>query len=231
MTHRADEAPVVVETGNRPVASVIWLHGLGADGHDFEPIVPELDLPVSIPVRFVFPHAPFRPVTINGGYVMRAWYDLAVGPSGLQQNAAHIRESELSVRKLIEDEMANGRRAGQIVVAGFSQGAAMAVHTGLRFEERLAGIMSLSMPIPLPERIAIEMVDANRRTPVFLTHGTQDQVIPFEMGVYGHSVLENAGVPVEWHRYEMGHSVCEEEVADIRNWLVHVLGGGNRQRN
>jgi len=220
-----DELPVVMETGLQPVATVIWLHGLGADGHDFEPIVPELRLPDDLPVRFVFPHAPYRRVTVNGGYEMRAWYDLALDSSGLRQNAADIRESEAAVRDLLAAEIRRGMLPRRIVLAGFSQGAAMAVHTGLRFEHRLAGILALSMPIPLADRIPTEINDNNRTTPIFLAHGDDDQVVPYGMGEFGRNVLEKVGLTVTWHRYAVGHSVCHEEIEDIRNWLVQVLNG------
>jgi len=219
----AFEAPVIVETGANPVACVIWLHGLGADGHDFEPIVPELRLPESLPVRFVFPHAPHRPVTLNGGTVMRAWYDIAIDARGFHQDAGHIRESEQAVRRLLIDEQERGLSSRQIVLAGFSQGAAMALHTGLRYESPLAGIMALSMPIPLAERIPEELHESNRATPVFIAHGTDDQVVPFAMGEFGRRVLERASLSLEWHSYPMGHTVCADEIHDIRAWLQRVL--------
>jgi phospholipase/carboxylesterase len=219
----ADSAPIEIETGPQPVASVIWLHGLGADGHDFEPIVPELELPASPAIRFVFPHAPYRPVTLNGGYVMRAWYDIAIDNRGFHQDEAHIRESEQSLRRLIEQECDRGIDSRRIVLAGFSQGAAMALHTGLRYSTPLAGIMALSMPIPLPDRIASELNPANAHVRVFLAHGTQDQVVPYTMGDYGHRLLKQLGLSVEWHSYQMGHTVTQEELADIRAWLGRVL--------
>jgi phospholipase/carboxylesterase len=218
-----DEPPVVVETGNDPVACVIWLHGLGADGHDFEPLVPELGLPDSLSVRFVFPHAPYRPVTLNGGYVMRAWYDIAIDVRGFHQNAAHIRESETALRALLTTERARGIDSRRIVLAGFSQGAAVALHTGLRHAEPLAGIVALSMPIPLAEQIPDEIHASNRNTPVFLAHGTEDQIVPFARGEYARQVLERLALPLEWHAYPMGHTVCLEEVRDIQAWLVRVL--------
>ena len=218
-----DAAPIEIETGPQPGASIIWLHGLGADGHDFEPIVPQLRLPESLAVRFVFPHAPYRPVTLNGGYRMRAWYDIAIDTRGFQQDEAHIRESEQNLRRLIAHERDRGIGSRRIVLAGFSQGAAMAMHPGLRYPEPLAGIMALSMPIPLPERIAPELNPANARTPVFLAHGMQDHVVPYPMGEYGRRLLEQLGLPVEWHSYTMDHTVSQGEVADIRVWLERVL--------
>jgi len=218
-----DPAPVVIETGSDPVASILWLHGLGADGHDFESIVPELQLPDSLPLRFIFPHAPYRPVTINGGYTMRAWYDIAIDNSGFHQNEVQIRESEQLLQLLIQQERARGHDSRKIVLAGFSQGAAMALHTGLRYPEPLAGIMALSMPIPLPATIANEMHAANTAVPVFLAHGTSDAVVPYPMGEYAHRLLSQLGLPVEWHAYPMAHSVCIEEIRDIRAWLIRVL--------
>lgn len=219
----ADTAPIEIETGPNPVASIIWLHGLGADGHDFEPIVPELRLPGSLAVRFVFPHAPFRPVSINGNASMRAWYDIAFDATGIHQNEAHIRDSEQSLRALIARERDRGIDSRRIVLAGFSQGAAIALHTGLRYPESLAGIMALSAPLPLAERIPAELHAANAQVPVFLAHGTQDRVVPYMVGESARRLLKEIGVPVEWHSYPMEHSVSQEEVADIRAWLERVL--------
>ena len=218
-----DTDPIEIDTGPQPTASIIWLHGRGADGHAFEPIVPELGLSGSPAVRFVFPHAPYRPVTVNGGATMRAWYDIAIDERGFRQDEAHIRDSEQTLRRLIEQERERGIDSRRIVLAGFSQGAAIALHTGLRYPQPLAGIMALSMPVPLPERIASELNAANARVPVFLAHGTQDQVVPYPMGEYGHHLLEQIGLPVEWHSYPMGHTVTQEEVADIRAWLGRVI--------
>jgi len=218
-----DSAPIEIETGPKPSASIIWLHGLGADGHDFEPIVPELGLSGLPAVRFVFPHAPYRPVTVNGGATMRAWYDIAIDERGYLQDETHIRDSEQTLRKLIEQERDRGIDSRRIVLAGFSQGAAIALHTGLRYAQPLAGIMALSMPVPLPERIAPELNPANARVPVFLAHGTHDHVVPYPMGEYGHRLLEQIGLPVEWHSYPMDHTVAQDEVADIRAWLGRVL--------
>jgi phospholipase/carboxylesterase len=218
-----DSAPIEIETRPQPNASIIWLHGLGADGHDFESIVPELGLSGSPAVRFVFPHAPYRPVTVNGGATMRAWYDIAINERGFRQDEAHILESEQTLRRLIEQERERGIDSRRIVLAGFSQGAAIALHTGLRYPQPLAGIMALSMPVPLPERIASELNPANAHVPVFLAHGTQDQVVPYPMGEYGHRLLEQIGLPVEWHSYPMAHTVTMKEVADIRAWLGRIL--------
>lgn len=221
-----DTPPIVIETGDHPVASIIWLHGLGADGHDFEPIVPELGLPDDLPVRFVFPNAPYRPVTLNGGYVMRAWYDIAIDARGFRQDAAHICESEQYLRELVAQEQGHGRAAHRIVLAGFSQGAAIALHTGLRYGEPLAGILALSMPIPLAERIPEEFHASSRLTPVFLAHGTDDQIVPYPMAENARRLLEQLGLPVEWHSYPMGHTVSIEEIGHIRAWLLRVLASG-----
>jgi len=205
------------------VASILWMHGLGADGHDFEPLVPELRIPGLLPVRFVFPHAPYRPVTINGGYTMRAWYDIAGDARGFHQNEAHIRESEQHLRNLIDQERTHGMDSRKIILAGFSQGAAMALHTGLRYPEPLAGILALSMPIPLPAQIPQEMHQANAGVPVFLAHGTLDPVVPYPMGEYAYRLLSQLGLPVEWHAYPIEHTVSNEEIRDIRAWLLHLL--------
>lgn len=219
----ADTAPIEIETGLHPVASIIWLHGLGADGHDFEPIIPELGLPGALAVRFVFPHAPFRPVSINGSATMRAWYDIAFDATGIHQNETHIRDSEKTISALIARERERGIDSRRIVLAGFSQGAAIALHTGLRYPEPLAGIMALSVPLPLPEHIPAELHAANAQVPVFLAHGAQDRVVPCTVGESAHRLLKQIGVPVEWHSYPMEHSVSREEVADIRVWLGRVL--------
>ena len=219
-----DDSPAIeVETGSHPVASIIWLHGLGADGHDFEPIIPELDLSRLPALRFVFPHAPYRSVTLNGGQTMRAWYDIWIDGRGIRQDENDIRESEQQIEKLIDRECDRGIDIQQILLAGFSQGAAMALHTGLRYRSALAGIMALSMPIPLPDRISTEINPANTRVPIFLAHGLQDQVVPYAMGEFAHQLLEEIGLPVEWHSYNMGHSVSREEITDISNWLARII--------
>jgi phospholipase/carboxylesterase len=211
---------IEIETTPAPTASIIWLHGLGADGHDFEPIVPELGLPKSTAVRFIFPHAPVRPVTINGGARMRAWYD--VTPDG-QQDAGGIRASQGHVEALIARERTRGIAAGAIVLAGFSQGGAMALQTGLRHRERLAGILALSAYLPLPDTLAQEASAANRDLPIFMAHGTQDPVIPISWAKRSRDFLVGLGYVVEWHEYLMPHSVCTEEIADIGRWLCQLL--------
>jgi phospholipase/carboxylesterase len=211
---------IEIETTPAPTASIIWLHGLGADGHDFEPIVPELGLPKSTAVRFIFPHAPVRPVTINGGARMRAWYD--VTPDG-QQDAGGVRASQAHVEALIARERTRGISAGAIVLAGFSQGGAMALQTGLRHPERLAGILALSAYLPLPDTLAQDASTANRDLPIFMAHGTQDPVIPLSWAKRSRDFLLRLGYAVEWHEYLMPHSVCAEEIADIGSWLRRIL--------
>jgi phospholipase/carboxylesterase len=214
----ADLDTIEVETGPSPTASIIWMHGLGADGHDFEPIVPEIRL--SAPVRYVFPHAPQQPVTINHGMVMRAWYDVT-GRS--DEDDAGLRRSQQLVESLVAAERGRGVPARRIVLAGFSQGGAMALQTGLRHTERLAGIMALSCYVPLSSTVRAEANPASRDVPIFMAHGTYDQVIPVERAEIGRNVLVKLGYRVEWHTYPMPHSVCAEEIADISAWLDSVL--------
>lgn len=214
---------VTVETGPAPRAAVLWLHGLGADGHDFAALVPELDLHGCAPIRFVFPHAPSIPVTINHGYVMPAWFDI-LGMNGQgPKDEAGIRRSEAQVRALIAREQARGIAAERIVLAGFSQGCAMALHTGLRYGHSLAGIVALSGFVPLPETLASERHPANAATPVFMAHGSHDPVVRMERGSASRDVLLALGQPLHWHSYPMEHSLCAEEIADIGAFLRRVL--------
>jgi phospholipase/carboxylesterase len=214
---------IEIETAPAPRASIIWLHGLGADGHDFVPIVPELELPKTLAVRFVFPHAPMRAVTINGGAVMRAWYDVVAAGGDRREVEAGVRESAGRVEALIDRERSRGVADSAIVLAGFSQGGAMALHTGLRHAERLAGIMALSCFLPLADAVAAEASPANRDTPIFMAHGTHDPLIPPARGRLAHDLLAGLGYRIAWHEYRMPHSVCAEEVADISAWLVERL--------
>lgn len=223
--HSRDESPVEVETGPKPAASVIWLHGLGADGHDFETLIPELRLPPQPALRFVFPHAPYRPVTINGGYVMRAWYDIAVTERGFEQNAGHILESEKILHGLIKVEIQRGTPSKRIVLAGFSQGGAIALHTGLRYPQPLAGIMSLSAPVPFIEELMSDIHPANKALPIYMAHGTDDRMIPFAMAQQAHRVMAARGLSIEWHSYVTGHSMVPDEIRDIACWLGNVLEG------
>ena len=215
---------VEIETGDRPGCAVIWLHGLGADGHDFEPIVDELDLDGLPAIRFVFPHAPTRPVTINGGYVMRAWYDI-VSPdfSQRREDARGVHESAQQIEALIAHENARGIPDERIVLAGFSQGGAIALHAGLRHMRRLAGILALSTYVPLADTLAAEAHAANRDVPIFMAHGRGDTVIPYEFGQRSGDLLLAQGYPLKWHPYFCEHTVCMEELRDIDAWLHEVL--------
>jgi len=212
-----------VTTADHPEYSVIWLHGLGADGHDFEPIVPYLGLPPGRAVRFIFPHALMRPVTVNGGAVMRAWYDIIEISTSKGQDEAGIRHSADKVRALIDREIERGIPASKIILAGFSQGGAMALYVGLRYPQKLAGIMALSAYLLFSERLQNECSEANSATPVFVGHGTQDPVVPFALGQVARSVLEAGQWPVEWHSYPIPHSVSQPEIADIGRWLENCF--------
>lgn len=212
-----------IETGPGPRSSVIVLHGLGADGNDFVPVAQQFDLQAAGPIRFVFPHAPVIPVTINGGYRMRAWYDILGGDLRQRQDEKGLRSSLLLVEELIEREKERGVAANRIVLMGFSQGCAMSLLTGLRHKERLAGIIGLSGYLPLGETTEKERSDGNRLTPIFLAHGTQDAVVPREAGLMTRDGLQALGYDVEWHEYPMGHSVSMEEIRDINAWLLRVL--------
>jgi phospholipase/carboxylesterase len=214
---------IEVETGAEPAGTVIWMHGLGADGHDFEPMVPELVLPSERALRFVFPNAPVRPVTLNGGYAMRAWYDIIGIDRRSAQDEVGIRASHSIVEALIRRENERGIATDRIVVAGFSQGGAMALYSGTRYPEKLAGIMGLSCYMLLDTRFAAERAPANRTTPIFLAHGTQDPVVNPFLGEETRRLLEAEGHTVEWHTYPMPHSVCPQEVADIAAWLRRIL--------
>jgi phospholipase/carboxylesterase len=213
---------IELETGTYPDSAVLWLHGLGADGHDFEPVVPELRLPGRLAVRFVFPHAPVRPVTINAGMRMRAWYDI-LQLGGGPEDEAGIRASQKLLEGLLEREVARGIAPQRIVVAGFSQGGAIALQTGLRYSERLAGVLALSTYLPLAGALPAERSHANREVPIFQAHGRFDELIPIERAARSRDALHALGYPVEWHEYPMPHSVCGEEISDIAGWLARVL--------
>ena len=214
---------VEVETGAAPKGSVIWLHGLGADGHDFEPIVPELKLPASLPLRFIFPHAPVRAVTMNGGHPMRAWFDIT--RIGVQQprDLEGMRASRAAVEELITRENGRGVATARIVLAGFSQGGSVALFTGLQHREKLAGIMALSTWLPAEEGLGVEVSSGNAATPIFYAHGTQDQVVPLQLGAETRNWLTRQGCVVTWHTYPMPHSVSLEEIVHIRAWLISVF--------
>ena len=210
---------VVVEPEIAATAAVLWLHGLGADGYDFLPIVPELMLPPTLSTRFVFPHAASRPVTLNGGMRMRAWYDIL----GLDRNAVHdepgIRAAAALIEGLIDEQVSAGVPRGCIVLAGFSQGGAIALHVGLRQREALAGIMALSTYLPLEATAARELTAAGRATPVLMCHGSHDPVLALQMGTHSRDLLRALGVSVAWHEYPMAHAVCPAEIKDISVWL------------
>jgi phospholipase/carboxylesterase len=211
-----------IETGPKPAAAVIWLHGLGADGHDFEPIVPELRLPVAKPVRFIFPNAPQRPVTINGGMRMPAWYDI-LQLGGGPEDEAGIRESQGWIEELIAGEVKRGIPHGKIVLAGFSQGGAIVLQTALRQRERLAGLMALSTYLPLSKSLEKERAAANNDLPILMAHGSYDPMIPMARAQQSRDALKALGYAVEWREYPMPHSVCPEEIADIAAFLLKVL--------
>jgi len=216
--------PIEIETAPNPTASVILMHGLGADGNDFVPIAGELDLSDVGPVRFVFPNAPVIPVTLNNGYQMPAWFDIAGPDFNVQEDAAGLRRSQATIEALIANEKARGIPANRIVVAGFSQGCAMALLTGLRHTERLAGIVGLSGWLPLAASTAAERHAANHDTPVFLGHGRQDPMVPLARAAQSRDALIALGYTVEWHDYAMAHSVCMEEIDDLNAFLLRVLG-------
>ncbi len=213
---------IEIETKPKPSHSVIWLHGLGADGNDFVPIVQELSLPPQ-GIRFVFPHAPMRPVTINGGFVMRAWYDIANQDLGMKEDEQGVRQSQQMIEDLIAKEASRDVPLSRIVVAGFSQGGVIALQTGLRQPERLAGVMSLSAYLPLTSTIAKERNAANNDVPIFMGHGVTDNIVPLPLGTASRDRLLKLGYDVDWHQYPMPHSVCPEELEDISAWLARVL--------
>lgn len=216
-------AVIEIETAANPTATVLLMHGLGADGRDFVSIAQQLQLAPVGPVRFLFPNAPVIPVTINGGYQMPAWYDILGADLTQRQDEAGLRQTQASINTLIEGEIARGIPARRIVIAGFSQGCAMALMTGLRYPDRLAGIIGLSGYLPLADTLAAERSSANHGVPVFLGHGRRDGVVPLAAATATRDALMALGYPVEWHEYAMEHSVCMEEIADINTWLLRVL--------
>lgn len=222
----AVDAIEIQNAATPPQGSVIWLHGLGADGHDFEPIVPELRLPPELSLRFIFPHAPVRPVTINNGMAMRAWYDILTFDRDGPSDDEGVRASGQLVDQLIEKELARGIAADKIVVAGFSQGGAIALHAALRSRHKLAGLMALSAYLPISHAFEDEVVKAaasgHTELPIFMAHGSLDPVLPMALGRDSADLLLAHGYRVEWHAYPMAHSVCPEEIEDIRNWLLSV---------
>ena len=214
---------ITLDSGKQPQYSIIWLHGLGADGQDFVPVAGELNLPVAI--RYIFPHAPQRPVTINGGFVMRAWYDIAHPSIDAQQDEEGIYDSQAAVETLISQEVARGIAPGNIFLAGFSQGGAIALHTALRRSAPLGGVLALSTYMPLADTVAGEISANTRQTPIFMAHGRNDPVVPYALGAASRDMLLELGYAVEWHEYAMQHSVCEKELRDIEVWLTKRIWG------
>lgn len=213
---------IEIETKPKPSHAVIWLHGLGADGNDFVPVVKEMKLP-PLGIRFVFPHAPMRPVTINGGFVMRAWYDIPYQELAFKEDERGLRESQKLIEDLIARENARGIPSSRIVLAGFSQGGVMTLQVGLRQPKRLAGLMALSAYLPMSPMIEVERNAASNSVPIFMGHGIADNVVPLALGTMSRDTLIKLGYEVEWHQYPMPHSVCAEELADISAWLKRVL--------
>jgi phospholipase/carboxylesterase len=213
---------IEIETRPKPSHAVIWLHGLGADGNDFVPVVEQLELP-PLGIRFVFPHAPMRPVTINGGFVMRAWYDIAYQDLAFKEDERGLRDSQAKVGALIARENGRGIPSERIVLAGFSQGGVVTLQAGLRHNKALAGLMVLSAYLPLASIVETERNDANRKTPIFMGHGTMDNIVPLALGAMARDQLVKLGHDVEWHQYPMPHSVCPQELEDIGAWLSRVL--------
>ena len=213
-----------IETASAPNAAIIWLHGLGADGHDFEPLVPEIVARGERAWRFVFPHAPIRPVTLNGGLPMRAWYDLKGLDRRAAEDLAGFWDADARVRELIARESARGIPPSRVVLAGFSQGGAVSLYTAPRYPERLAGVLALSCYLPLPDRLAAERGSANQDVPIFMAHGRDDMTLSLTFGLESRDHLRGLGYRVDWHEYPMGHSGCHPEVTDIRAFLHAVLG-------
>lgn len=214
-------------TSDSPDASVIWLHGLGADGHDFKALVPELRLPSNLGIRFIFPHAPYRPITINNGYVMRGWYDIASLQIDRQEDIEGISDSTALLNQLIETEIDRGIACGRIILAGFSQGGAIALNAGLKYPLKLAGILALSTYVPMVDQLETALSKAGRTTPIFMAHGLMDEVININIAINSRVRMQSLGLPLQWHDYPMGHSVCADEVEHIRDWLVQQFGQQN----
>lgn len=223
MENRTELEVVEINPQQAATASVIWLHGLGADGHDFANIVPALELPADLAIRFIFPHAPLRSITINSGYVMRAWFDIYAFDMNAPQDHVGIAESHEAIEKLIAKENRRGIPTEKIILAGFSQGGAIALSAGLRYPKRLAGILALSTFLPLADKLASERSKSNQDIPIFLAHGTQDPVLPLQLGEYCKMQLAHFGYNVEWHAYPMQHEVCLPEIKDIAHWLKQQL--------
>jgi phospholipase/carboxylesterase len=223
----SEDTPIILQTGandsKQPDAAVIWLHGLGADGSDFVPVVSELNLPESSRIRFIFPHAPVRPITINQGYSMRGWYDITSLDIANRDDESGIIESSNLLMGLCDQQVAQGIPPQHVVFAGFSQGGAIALYAGLRYANRLGGIMALSTYLPMQQRLVKEATEANRGTPIFMAHGLHDEVVALQFGVQTRNLLQQQGYPLQWHDYAMGHSVCAQEISDISSWLTQIL--------
>jgi phospholipase/carboxylesterase len=214
---------IIIETQNEPDAAIIWLHGLGADGNDFVPIIEQLQLPSDYAIRFIFPHAPVRPITINQGYQMSGWYDVSSLSIVDEEDEAGIKESSAILKRMCEAQEAVGIAAERIVVAGFSQGGAIALHCGCRYPKPLAGIMALSSYLALPGSLADEIDESSVETPVFMAHGRQDDIVAYQNGMHSKALLEANNMDVLWHEYDMAHAVCLEEIQHIRQWLTEIL--------
>ncbi len=215
---------IEINPSDRPAATIIWLHGLGADGHDFEAIVPELRLPESLPVRYVFPHAPVRSITINAGLRMRGWYDildLKFGADSVDRD--QFLESEDMLKALIQAELKSGMPSERVLLAGFSQGGAIVLHTGLRYSKQLAGILALSMHLPTIHNLAPELSPANRNVPIMMAHGQMDPVVPMAKAIETRQELTRLGYEVSWHAYPMQHTVCADQIKEIRSWLIKIF--------
>jgi phospholipase/carboxylesterase len=211
---------IIHETKKKAIGTVIWLHGLGADGHDFADIVPQLNLPDHLPIRFIFPHAPIRPVTINANMHMRAWYDIYSLSDLQKEDQTGIIQTETAIHTLIHQEIEHGIRSEYIMLAGFSQGGAMALFCGLRYAQPLAGILALSTYLPLLSLATDSAHQANRKTPIFMAHGRFDPVLPITLGKNSYDQLKQLGHPIEWHEYPMAHAVCQAEIRAIGHWLT-----------
>lgn len=214
---------IELETAANPAIAIIWLHGLGADGSDFVPMVGQFQAAGCPPIRFIFPHAPMMPVTVNNGYVMRAWYDILGADLTRREDEAGVRASQAAIEELIAAQIARGIASERILLAGFSQGCAMTLQTGLRYPQKLAGMLCLSGYLPLSGAVAAERSPANQDTPIFMAHGTMDPVVPLDRAVAARVSLEGLGYAVEWHDYPMPHAVCPQEVGDISAWMMRVL--------
>ncbi len=219
---------IELNTGADPVGTIIWMHGLGADGWDFVPIVRELPLPEDLALRFIFPHAPMKAVTINNGMEMRAWYDIKMNDISRLPDEGGIRESQAGIERLVGREIDRGIEATRIVLAGFSQGGVIALQAGLRHANRLGGIVALSSYLALESSLEAEAASANRATPIFMAHGTEDPIIPVQLAEVSRSMLESRGYDVEWHTWPMPHSVCGPELEALSAFLGRVYGGGAR---